>query len=80
VGVLNWDAGERISDRYGAVFLMNAGDSLHEPHRLGCPRGASPTAEPARRARQVWRYLDSLIPDLEVGELAGVQAALVYPR
>jgi hypothetical protein len=30
-GVLTWDASERISDRYGAVFLMNDGDSLHEP-------------------------------------------------
>jgi hypothetical protein len=34
----------------------------------------------ARHARQVWRYLDSLQPGLEMGELAGVQAALVYPR
>jgi hypothetical protein len=34
----------------------------------------------ARHARQVWRYLDSLIPELEAGELVGVQAALVYPR
>jgi hypothetical protein len=31
----------------------------------------------ARHARQVRRYLDSLIPELEAGELAGVQAALV---
>jgi hypothetical protein len=30
-GVLTWDASERISDRYGAVFLMNDGDSMHEP-------------------------------------------------
>jgi hypothetical protein len=34
----------------------------------------------ARHTRQVWRYLDSLIPELEAGELVGVQAALVYPR
>jgi hypothetical protein len=34
----------------------------------------------ARHARQVRRYLDSLQPGLEMGELAGVQAALVYPR
>ncbi len=30
-GVLTWEPSERISDRYGAVFLMNDGDSLHEP-------------------------------------------------
>ncbi len=34
----------------------------------------------ARHARQVWRYIDSLMPPLEAEELAGVQAALVYPR
>jgi hypothetical protein len=34
----------------------------------------------ARHAHQVWRYLDSLLPELETGEQAGVQAALVYPR
>jgi hypothetical protein len=34
----------------------------------------------ARHARQVWRYIDSLLPGLDTGELAGVQAALVYPR
>lgn len=34
----------------------------------------------ARHARQVWRYIDSLLPGLETRELAGVQAALVYPR
>ena len=34
----------------------------------------------ARHARQVWRYLDALLPRLDTGELAGVQAALVYPR
>jgi hypothetical protein len=34
----------------------------------------------ARHARQVWRYLDALMPHLDTGELAGVQAALVYPR
>jgi hypothetical protein len=34
----------------------------------------------ARHARQVWRYIDSLLPALETGELDGVQAALVYPR
>jgi hypothetical protein len=34
----------------------------------------------ARHARQMWRYLDALMPRLDAGELAGVQAALVYPR
>jgi hypothetical protein len=34
----------------------------------------------ARHAHQVRRYLDSLLPELETCELAGVQAALVYPR
>jgi hypothetical protein len=34
----------------------------------------------ARHAHQVRRYLDSLLPELETGELAGVQAALMYPR
>lgn len=34
----------------------------------------------ARHARQVWRYLDALWPRLDAGELAGLQAALVYPR
>jgi hypothetical protein len=33
-----------------------------------------------RHARQVWRYLDPFMPELDLGELAGVQAALVYPR
>jgi hypothetical protein len=31
-------------------------------------------------ARQVWNYLDSLTPRMDAGELAGLQAALVYPR
>jgi hypothetical protein len=34
----------------------------------------------ARHARQVWGYLDAYVPRLEAGELAGLQAALVYPR
>jgi hypothetical protein len=34
----------------------------------------------ARHARQVWRYLDALMPRLDASELAGLQAALVYPR
>jgi hypothetical protein len=34
----------------------------------------------ARHARQVWQYLHALLPRLDTGELAGVQAALVYPR
>jgi hypothetical protein len=34
----------------------------------------------ARHARQVWKYLDALMPRLDAGELAGLQAALVYPQ
>ncbi len=34
----------------------------------------------ARHARQVWRYLDALMPRVEAGELSGLQAALVYPH
>ena len=34
----------------------------------------------ARHVRQVWDYLESLTPRLEAGELAGLQAALVYPH
>jgi hypothetical protein len=30
-GVLTWHANERHTNRYGAVFLMTDGDSLHEP-------------------------------------------------
>src|SRR6266511_1863092 len=34
----------------------------------------------SRHARQVWNYLDALMPCVDAGELAGLQAALVYPR
>ena len=34
----------------------------------------------SRHARQVWNYLDALMPRVDAGELAGLQAALVYPR
>jgi hypothetical protein len=30
-GVLTWHPYERRTDRYGTVFLMTSGDSLHEP-------------------------------------------------
>lgn len=29
-GILTWDKNERISDRYGSVWLMNSGNSLSE--------------------------------------------------
>ncbi len=34
----------------------------------------------SRHARQVWNYLEALIPRLDAGELGGLQAALVYPH
>jgi hypothetical protein len=34
----------------------------------------------SRHARQVWGYLDAYMPRVDAGELAGLQAALVYPR
>lgn len=54
------------------VEVKNTDWDAHAAHRL--------RPNLARHARQVWRYIDSLLPALETGELAGVQAALVYPR
>jgi hypothetical protein len=34
----------------------------------------------SRHTRQVWRYLDALMPRVDAGELAGLQAALLYPH
>lgn len=31
VGRLTWRRGERVSDRYGTVFLMPSGDSMYPP-------------------------------------------------
>lgn len=33
-----------------------------------------------RHAAQVWRYLDALLPHVDAGRVAWLQAALVYPR
>lgn len=53
--------------------------------RLSAPFG---TANPQhvvrpnvlRHAAQVWRYLDALLPHVDAGRVAWLQAALVYPR
>ena len=52
-GVLTWHPHERISDRYGTVFLMTGGDSQHEPAGyVPVPDGA-PVGLPGRLVAEV---------------------------
>ena len=77
-GVLTWEPSERISDRYGAVFLMNDGDSLHEPSGyvpipddapVGLPGWLVAEVTAARQSTHVGDWGRGLYPQTpEVGE------------
>jgi hypothetical protein len=53
------------------VEIKNTDWDARAPHRI--------RRNLARHARQVWRYLDALLPRLDTGELAGVQAGWSTP-
>jgi hypothetical protein len=52
-GVLSWHPRERISDRYGTVFLMTGGDSLHEPGGYVPVPDDAPVGLPGRLVAEV---------------------------
>jgi hypothetical protein len=77
-GVLSWHPGERISDRYGTVFLMTGGDSLHEPAGyvpvpddapVGLPGRLVAEVQATRKSTHVGDLFRGLWPETpEVGE------------
>jgi hypothetical protein len=52
-GVLTWHPRERISDRYGTVFLMTGGDSQHEPGGYVPVPDDAPVGLPGRLVAEV---------------------------
>jgi hypothetical protein len=68
---------ELLDEASGLPFLV-----LLEVKATDWDRQAERRVRPnlARHARQVWSYLEPLTEHLDRGELAWLQAALVYPR
>ncbi len=77
-GVLTWHPYERISNRYGTVFLMTDGDSLHEPSGyvpvpddvpVGLPGRLVAEVQATRQSTHVGDLFRGLRPETpEVGE------------
>jgi hypothetical protein len=78
-----------VRKRYGRIDLLIEADDSGRPllvvvevKSTDWDARASHRVMPnlSRHARQVWDYLESFMPRLDAGELAGLQAALVYPH